>query len=413
MKKLVFLFSIYLSMSSLAQDSLSVLFIGNSYTYVNDLPAVFNNLTTSLSDIATIDSKTNGGFTFQNHLDDPATHVKIGSKKWDYVVLQGQSQEPSFPTGQVNQYTLPPAVSLADSVYANWYCSQAMYFMTWGRQNGDPQWDSINTFDKMNVRLRNAYVRIADSAKASVCPVGIAWKYVRDTYPTINLYSGDGSHPSMEGTYLAACTFYASLYRKSPVGASYVAGLDPTIAGQLQGAAELAVLDSLDTWHLQSTESLTVADFNFQVSGNTVLFTNSSTHATDFVWDFGDGNSSVDSDPVHSFQTDGTFDVQLIASSECGTDTLFLTVTVQYWGINEPLESVILRSMKDGTYMLENSDGFFGNIQLLDAQGRLLFENLLSGQKSFILHAEMLGSGVYFVRTPTGKFRILKTLSQE
>lgn len=225
-----------------AQDSVSVLFIGNSYTYVNDLPSVFSQLTTSLGDEATVDSKTNGGFTFQNQLSDPVTMTKIHAKPWDYVVLQGQSQEPSFPFDQVNTQTLPPAVSLADSVYANGFCSQALYFMTWGRQVGDPQWDSINTFYKMNNRLRNAYVRIADSANASVAPVGVAWKYIIDNHPTINLYSPDGSHPSLEGTYLAACTFYASVYRKNSTGASYTAGLDPTVAGYLQNAADLAVL---------------------------------------------------------------------------------------------------------------------------------------------------------------------------
>jgi PKD repeat protein len=413
MKKLVFIFSLCFSLSCLAQDSLSVLFIGNSYTYANDLPTVFVNLTNSLSDIATVDSKTNGGFTFQNHLDDPATHVKIESKKWDYVVLQGQSQEPSFPTAQVNQATLPPAVSLADSVYANWYCSQAMYFMTWGRQNGDPQWDSINTFDKMNVRLRNAYMRIADSANASVSPVGMAWKYVRDTYPTINLYSGDGSHPSMAGTYLAACTFYASLFRKSPVGATYFAGLDPTIAGQLQGAAEIAVLDSLDTWHLQSTESLTVADFGFQLSGNTVSFTNSSSYATDFTWYFGDDISSIESNPVHSFQYDGTFNVELIASSECGIDTVMVPVTIQYWGIGETDYHILLKTMDDGTYILESSEGFFGEIILMDAQGRHLSSNTLTGQKTFVLPSDSSGSGIYFVRTPTGTYRVFKINSQE
>jgi hypothetical protein len=129
-----------------------------------------------------------------------------------------------------------------------------MYFMTWGRQNGDPQWDSINTFDKMNLRLRNAYLRISDSAEASVAPIGVAWKYVRDNYPAINLYSGDGSHPSLEGTYLAACGFYASLFRKSPVGATYTAGLSAAIAAQLQVAAEMTIIDSLEIWDLRSTE---------------------------------------------------------------------------------------------------------------------------------------------------------------
>jgi hypothetical protein len=147
-KKALLLFALFTSFISYSQDSLSVLFIGNSYTYVNDLPTLFLNVTQSLGDNATIDSKSNGGYTFQNHLTDPLTHTKIGSQAWDYVVIQGQSQEPSFPYDQVNINTLPPAVQLADSVYANNYCSQVMYFMTWGRQVGDPQWDSINTFDK-------------------------------------------------------------------------------------------------------------------------------------------------------------------------------------------------------------------------------------------------------------------------
>ena len=72
----------------------------------------------------------------------------MNSEDWDYVVLQGQSQEPSFPYGQVNSQTLPFAMQLADSAQTISTCSQAMFFMTWGRQNGDPQWDSINTFDK-------------------------------------------------------------------------------------------------------------------------------------------------------------------------------------------------------------------------------------------------------------------------
>jgi PKD repeat protein len=318
-----------------AQDSVSVLFIGNSYTYVNDLPSVFSQLTTSLGDEATVDSKTNGGFTFQNQLSDPLTMTKIHAKTWDYVVLQGQSQEPSFPFDQVNTQTLPPAVSLADSVYANGFCSQAMYFMTWGRQVGDPQWDSINTFYKMNNRLRNAYVRIADSANASVAPVGVAWKYIIDNHPTINLYSPDGSHPSLAGTYLSACTFYASVYRKNSSGAPYTAGLDPTVAGYLQNAADLAVLDSLDTWSLKGKAELTVADFLATVVGQTVQLTNASTHAQGYMWNFGDGMSSSLINPSHGYTSAGTYPIELIALSECGNDTTVQQITIQSTGIIE------------------------------------------------------------------------------
>jgi hypothetical protein len=409
MKKLVTL-AIAISSVSIslkAQDSISVLFIGNSYTYVNDLPTVFLNLTTSLSDIATVDSKTNGGYTFQNHLSDPVTHTKIKSKKWDYVVLQGQSQEPSFPTAQVDQQTLPPAVSLADSMYANWFCSQAMYFMTWGRQNGDPQWDSISTFDGMNVRLRNAYVRIADSANASVCPVGIAWKYVRDTYPSINLYSADGSHPSIEGTYLAACTFYASLFRKTPVGASYVAGLDPAIAGQLQGAAAIAVLDSLSTWNLKAKEDLTVAHFNFSNTGNTVQFSNNSEHATSYLWDFGDGVTSMDMDPSHTFLTDGSFMVQLIAISECGNDTLSSEVQISYWGIDEIAAQFKMYTLGAGKYLFESSNDLVNLFELTDAQGKVIFSKPLNEQESVQLDLTSELPGMFFVRLNNSTFRII------
>jgi len=83
---------------------------------------VFKNITISKGDIATVDSKTNGGFTFQSHVNDPITFQKIHSKPWNFVVLQGQSQEPSFPYSQVNTSTLPYAVRLADSVYSNAPC---------------------------------------------------------------------------------------------------------------------------------------------------------------------------------------------------------------------------------------------------------------------------------------------------
>jgi len=333
MKNLTLLFSLLLGTIALAQDSISVLFIGNSYTYVNDLPTVFTQLTTSLGDEATVDSKSNGGFTFQNQLNDAATHTKIHARPWDFVVLQGQSQEPSFPTSQVNSATLPPAVSLADSVYANNFCSQAMYFMTWGRQVGDPQWDSINTFDKMNGRLRDAYVRISDSAQACVAPVGVAWKYVRDNYPTINLYQADGSHPSVEGTYLAACTFYASAFRKPSVGATYTAGLDATTALQLQTAADLAVLDSLDTWHLRPKEEIAIADFHYVQNGSSVQFFNDSWRATDYTWDFGDMTTASFVNGTHTFASSGTYPVQLIAQNECGSDTIIVNVQVTVAGI--------------------------------------------------------------------------------
>lgn len=392
--KMMAICTLLFSLNTQAQDSISVLFVGNSYTYVNDLPNVFKQLTSSLGDEATVDSKTNGGYTFQNHLVDPLTMTKIHAKPWDYVVIQGQSQEPSFPFDQVNTQTLPPAVSLADSVYANSFCGQAMYFMTWGRQVGDPQWDSINTFYKMNNRLRNAYVRIADSANASVAPVGIAWKYIIDNHPTINLYSPDGSHPSLEGTYLAACTFYASVYRKNSTGATYTAGLDPTTAGILQTAADLSVLDSIDTWFLKGKADLTVADFLASVNGQTVQLTNASTHAQGYIWNFGDGASSVLVDPTHAFSTGGTYPVELIALSECGNDTTVQQITIQSAGIIEgDALGLTVKMLGNGSFDLEFME-IPSTLTIRDMNGAIVM-TLKPEQSNVHLDLTAVAAGVY------------------
>ena len=332
MQRLTLLFSlIFISACCHAQDSASVLFIGNSYTYVNNLPSLFQNMAASKGKSTFVDTKTNGGATMQFHANDPLSYQKMNSSDWNYVVLQAQSQEPSFPYGQVNAQTLPYAVQLADTANQISSCSQALFFMTWGRENGDPQWDSINTFDKMNYRLRNAYLRFADSSNSAVAPVGVAWKYVRDNHPEINLYSGDGSHPGLAGSYLSACTFFASIFHETPEGSTFYGGLDQVVAGVLQQAAALSVLDSIDVWKLQHHDSLVGASFSYNHDGIsfTVEFEETVDHTDSIFWDFGDGNTSTGSSPEHTYSDPGEYQVQLIAYNACMNDTVSQYIIIE------------------------------------------------------------------------------------
>ncbi len=379
----------------LCQDSISVLFIGNSYTSTFDLPNTFKNLSNSLGDAVYVDSKSNGGFTFQNHVNDPMTYQKINSKTWDYVIIQGQSQEPSFPYSQVNSNTLPFAVQLADSVKSNHLCSQVNYFMTWGRQNGDSQWDSINTFDKMNWRLRNAYLRISDSANASVTPSGIAWKYVRDSFPSVNLFSSDGSHPSQAGTYLNACTFYTSLFHKSPVGASYLGGLDQVTAETLQTVARDIVFDSIQTWKLKHHDSLVKVNFSSTETGsNQYQFNVSSEYVTDLFWEFGDGTTSIEENPNHLFALPGTYNVLLIGYSECGSDTAFQVITINTNSISNNQLQVIELTSQNGNLINIKSNYKIQTetIELIDLMGRKIgFEIIENKSKELILKTNFNG----------------------
>lgn len=334
-KKALLLAGIFTGFCAQAQDSVSVLFIGNSYTQANDLPQLTRQLAGSLGKELTVGTKANGGFTFQNHCNDAQTFTAMHQQNWDVVVLQGQSQEPSFPDAQVDQNTLPFAVRLADSAYAINPCSNVLFYMTWGRENGDPQWAPISTFDGMNERLYNAYMRMADSAEAMVAAVGASWKYVRDHHPAIQLYSGDGSHPSVAGSYLAACTFYVSLFREPVSGAPYTAGLDAATASQLQAAADAVVLDSLEHFKLHAIDEPVQAQPAFTENGLEVQFTNLSTREEEVTWFFGDGSSSTDSDPVHTYTVAGPYEVMLVAANACTSDTAFVTVLEGPAGLND------------------------------------------------------------------------------
>ena len=410
MKKILFTLLCFPTMISQvsAQDSISVLFVGNSYTYVNDLPGMLSNLATNLGKEITIDSKTNGGYTFQAHVNDPVTYTKIHSKPWDVVVIQGQSQEPSFPDSQVNTSTLPFAVRLSDSIWASNACSNVMYYMTWGRQNGDPQWSGINTFEKMNDRLYNAYMRMADSSDRSmVSPVGAVWKYVRANHPTINLYNPDESHPSIEGTYLAACTFYASLFQRSPVGATYYGGLNAVTAGILQQAAATVILDSLDRFHLRPANEATLADFSMVQNGATITLTNESSRATTYTWLFGDGQSAATENTAYTFTSNGVYTVSLVASSACNSDTASIQVAVGgTLSLADPdFASVEMRTKEEFIEVSCKESGYA--VEVFGTDGKqLMKQQLLSQEPVFVPRNQMVQ--LVKLTSPNGMIQIVR-----
>lgn len=370
--------SLMLSHLLLAQDTLRALFIGNSYMSVNNLPQMVQDLSSSLGDVLIYDSNTPGGQTFQMQAANPVNYQKMATQEWDYIILQGQSQEPSFPYDQVNAQTLPYAVQLADSAKAIQPCSQVNYFMTWGRQDGDPQWDSINTFDKMNARLRDAYLRIADSAQAAVSPVGVAWKYVRDNYPAINLYQQDGSHPSVEGAYLAACVFYASLFHKSAVGSNFNPGIDPNTTTILQNVASSIVFDSLDTWQLVHPDSTLQATVGYSsIPGASLLsFSATANQTANFTWYFPD--MTIETGSIIGFEYNlSTYQVMLIAEGLCDTDTVLVDVNFSSAGLSNPSQ---IQCKVTGPQQMELIGASFGEIEAFDLVGRT--QNIIREQMS-------------------------------
>ena len=406
MQKPLVILLLLVSSLGFAQQQLNVLFIGNSYTYANDLPGTLVQLAAAMGDQVNVDSKANGGYTFQMHSQDPVTYQKINSQAWDYVIIQGQSQEPSFPYGQVNTQSIPYAMQLADSVYANHACAQVNYFMTWGRENGDPQWDSINTFHKMNARLRDAYLRIADSSKAGVSPVGSAWRYIRETQPSIQLYVGDGSHPSVAGTYLAASVFYVSLFHKAITpNLVYTAGLDAVTAQHLVDAANLVVLDSMGTWMLTHPDSLTNVAINAQVGGipGGYLFEANCSHCDQISWDFGDNQTGNGNQVAHTF-ANGSYWVSCSVAGPCGQAIDSIQITVGSNGTSTLESSVNIKALEENQWVIQGNNIQQIDLNAYDYSGRPIQLTVQHATKDAITFS--LQTSVAFIRLNGHYYRL-------
>lgn len=230
--------------------SLHILFLGNSFTYFNNLPEIFTKLAQAGNQVA-VETRmiAPGGWRLLDHWEKGEARNVLHETKWDIVILQEQS------TLGMNFYVDGKIRIAGDQVfrpYAEKWVSEIrgtgatpMLYATWARK-ATPEDQAALTY---------AYMRAARDLDAQIAPVGNAWERVRKQLPSLELFYADGSHPSPAGSYLAACTFYAAVFRKSPVGLpGRISGIpvDPATAKEQTGkTAVLADLSAEQALALQ------------------------------------------------------------------------------------------------------------------------------------------------------------------
>lgn len=196
--------------------SLRVLFIGNSYTYVNDLPTWVHRLGDS-SGVASVEvsSVTAGGATLAQQVSSTGAVDRIREAGWTHVVIQGQSVEPLLDPASFE------AAAATLAAEAKKVGATPVFYETWARAPGDLVYSqpwSGGTPPAMQAGLRAGYQKVAAAAGGAVAPAGDAWEKTLADQPSLVIFQPDGSHPSIHGTYLVACVFHAKLTGKSPVG---------------------------------------------------------------------------------------------------------------------------------------------------------------------------------------------------
>ncbi|MDP6741995.1 MAG: hypothetical protein QF544_02900 [Candidatus Thalassarchaeaceae archaeon] len=256
-------------------NSMEVLILGNSYTQGNNLDSLTESLLQNDVANANADRLAAGGLNLDDHANRAQTaghqwNTTLNSGNWDWVVLQDQSQIPSFPTsGSYWQNSKAGAAVLNEIIKDNG--GETVFLMTWGRRNGDQDnlWRNPD-YLTMQANLESGYRLYAENITTPtrpvwIAPAGLAFKHIYDDIAASgvtpensgtlfhDLYTSDGSHPSLSGSYLSSCVIYATITGSNPVGLSGPSGLSSSRILELQEAAAATVFNETQNlvypWH--------------------------------------------------------------------------------------------------------------------------------------------------------------------
>jgi len=186
-----------------AEKPLRILWIGNSYTYVNELPKIISMLADSshVERAPAITGILKGGETLKGHWANPVVQNAF-EEKWDIVVAQEQSTTPIDAPDSMFKY----GKLIADAAHKSG--ARVVLYVSWPQKTRPAAEDTIVA----------AYRKLGNATNASLALAGRAWLDVIAQDPTVELYQKDGSHPLPQGSYIAACVFYEVFFGKSPVG---------------------------------------------------------------------------------------------------------------------------------------------------------------------------------------------------
>ncbi len=382
--------------SSASAQSLKVLFLGNSYTASNNLPQLTANFANGAGKTMVYNSNTPGGYALNHHTTNAATQVLIEQGGWDYVVLQEQSQIPSFPQDQFENTCLPYAQTLVNQIEESNPCSEVMFYMTWGRENGDSQncsnWPPVCSYEGMDDLLYERYMLLAETFDGSVSPVGRVWRYLREHHPSISLYVSDGSHPSVEGSYAAACAFYTLIYKSDPTESTYNSSLSQETAEIIRQAAKSVVYNELYRW-IPGEIDPQVSITSNEVDGLTYQFNANyeSNNLLVYKWYFGFDQLTGQAVEV-TFPEAGTYQVMVNVENGCEafSNTMEITVGTVDVPENEGSETLIYPNPSRGGISIQRGMNELNKeVAVRDMTGRLI----LTTRNNYIT----LPSGVYWI----------------
>ena len=223
----------------------NILFIGNSYTFFNDMPTVyFQTMANACGYRVTVSSITKGAYTLEKFADPSDNYGKLVASAlaqegvYDYVILQEQSVLPARDPAAFYSGVRKLVASIRQTG------AEPVLYATWGRQTGSDKLTELNmTNETMTWALAAAYATIGEELQIPVCHAGLAFLDI-NTNTEINLYNADNSHPSHLGSYLAAMTLLGGIFGVDPETAPFQGPITDAGDAALRKAAKVAVFET-------------------------------------------------------------------------------------------------------------------------------------------------------------------------
>ncbi|XOV68960.1 MAG: DUF4886 domain-containing protein [Fluviicola sp.] len=306
----------------------SYLFIGNSFTYFNEMPKMFDAIATNAGKNVYVKSDTKGGADFAEHSQRPSVYKSIKSHKWDNVILQGYSREFIHASSHVDTATIPYLNQILDSIYANNPCTNVYFYMTWGYEKGYGDYEYTKDFEGMADTIHGGYMRIGDYYQLPVVPVGKVWKNVK-TNSRANLYNRDKFHPSKKGSYLAAATFFSAFYDEE--NQNYrPRGISKKMAEYISQQAYELVHENRAYYSLDEQESLVHWKFNEDGTVD-ARFRAAFPEALSYKWTIDGAEEFSKSHGSFVFADQMNHRVELEVTSKCGSRNYTYVMPLNYY----------------------------------------------------------------------------------
>lgn len=403
MRKLIVTVAVLLItiMHAYASDTTRVLFIGNSFTGVEDVPGLVKGLANAAGQEMEIFQHTPGGISVgdiaqgnEAHMNNPIVYQLIRENKLDYVVLQDNQGrfvlQNGFPNPAQSQ-VVAGHLKILDSMKAHHSCARMLFFAGWALKNC---WSDIGTGEQCIINIYRNYKTLNIQAKEIIAPIGAAWIRSGQLMPNVDLWSPDEAHQSHAGGYLTAAVIFSTIYKQNGEGVMFNANLDDATSQTLRTVAFQTVMDSLQNSGL--------SDYTPTLVNNNGTLVAASGYSV-YNWYKSDTLISTTNTNTYIPNQKGCYRVAIQNSQGCFLRSFPVCVELSNAidGIAKNSIKLLPNPAKDN--LLLTMQGFSGvkKYHILNMQGKVVLEGVFDSENTQ-LNIAHLADGVYICKVWIG-----------